>query len=168
MRAGPATLAVAIAGLCLLSDALSAQVVQITPDQAALRVRYEKGARVVFFYSYSCPYSRQEFPAFVSLAQRYTPIGVTFLAFSLDDDPEVLDAYLGPTLLPFDRQLIVGEGPGSLRRAFAAEGIRVPPKGETPSTVVFGDDGRRVGEVRGTGASRQTERWLRHLGFTPE
>jgi thiol-disulfide isomerase/thioredoxin len=168
MRAGPATLAVAIAGLCLLSDALSAQVVQITADQAALRVRYEKGARVVFFYSYSCPYSRQEFPAFVSLAQRYTPIGVTFLAFSLDDDPEVLDAYLGPTLLPFDRQLIVAEGPGSLRRAFAAEGIRVPPKTGTPSTVVFGTDGRQVGEVRGTGASQQTERWLRHLGFTPE
>ena len=130
MRAGPATLAVAIAGLCLLSDVSSAQVVQITPDQAALRVRYEKGARVVFFYSYSCPYSLQEFPAFVSLAQRYTPIGVTFLAFSLDDDPEVLDAYLGPTLLPFDRQLIVPEGPGSIRRAFAAEGIRVPPKDE--------------------------------------
>jgi predicted transport protein len=43
MRAGPATLAVAVAGLCLLSDTVSAQVVQITPDQAALRVRYEKG-----------------------------------------------------------------------------------------------------------------------------
>ena len=168
MRAGPATLAVAIAGLCLLSDTLSAQVVQITPDQAALRVRYEKGARVVFFYSYSCPYSRQEFPAFVALAQRYTPIGVTFLAFSLDDDPELLDAYLGPTLLPFDRQMIAVEGPGSLGRAFATEGIRVPPKTGTPMTVVFGDDGRQVGEVRGTGASRQTERWLRHLGFTPE
>ena len=168
MRAGPATLAVAIAGLCLLSDPLSAQVVQITPDQAALRVRYEKGVRVVYFYSYSCPYSRQEFPAFVALARRYAAVGVTFLAFSLDDDPEVLDDYLGPSLLPFDRQLIVPEGAGSVGRAFAAEGIRVPPKTNTPSTVVFDTDGRQVGKVSGIGASRQTERWLQHLGFAAE
>lgn len=168
MRAGSTTLAAAIAGLWLLAHPLSAQVVQITPDQAALRVRYEKGVRVVFFYSYTCPYSREEFPAFVSLARKYAPAGVTFLAFSLDDDPEVLDAYLGPGLLPFDRQLIVAEGPGSLRRAFAAEGIRVPPKSGTPSTVVFADDGHRVGAVAGTGASQQTDRWLRQLGFAPE
>jgi len=128
MRACSTALAAAIAGMSLLAQPVSAQVVQITADQAALRVRYEKGARVVFFYSYSCPYSREEFPAFVSLARRYAPAGVTFLAFSLDDDPEILDAYLGPALLPFDRQLIVPEGPGSLRRAFAAEGIRVPPE----------------------------------------
>jgi hypothetical protein len=44
----------------------------------------------------------------------------------------------------------------------------VPPKMGTPSTVVFGADGRPVGEVRGAGASQQTERWLRRLGFTPE
>jgi len=168
MRACSTALAAAIAGMSLLAQPVSAQVVQITADQAALRVRYEKGARVVFFYSYSCPYSREEFPAFVSLARRYAPAGVTFLAFSLDDDPEILDAYLGPAVLPFDRQLIVPEGPGSLRRAFAAEGIRVPPKSGTPSTVVFDAEGHRVGAVSGTGASGQTERWLRQLGFTSE
>lgn len=168
MRARFIALAAAIAGMWFLAHPVSAQVVQITADQAALRVRYEKGARVVFFYSYSCPYSREEFPAFVSLATRYAPAGVTFLAFSLDDDPEILDAYLGPALLPFDRQLIVPEGPGSLRRAFAAEGIRVPPKSGTPSTVVFDADGQRVGAISGTGASQQTERWLRQLGFTSE
>ena len=89
MRAGSATVAAAVAWLWFLAPQLSAQVVQITADQAALRVRYEKGTRVVFFYSYSYPYSREEFPAFVSLARRYAPAGVTFLAFSLDDDPEV-------------------------------------------------------------------------------
>jgi ribosomal protein S18 acetylase RimI-like enzyme len=30
------------------------------------------------------------------------------------------------------------------------------------------DDGRQVGEVSGTGASQQTERWLRRLGYTPD
>jgi thiol-disulfide isomerase/thioredoxin len=168
MRSGFTALAAVLGGLWLLAHPVSAQVVEITPDQAALRVRYEKGPRVVFFYSYTCPYSREEFPTFISLAQRFAPAGVTFLAFSLDDDPEVLDAYLGPARLPFDRQLIIGEGPGSIGRAFAAEGIRVPPKANTPSAVVIAGDGQRVGEHRGTGASRQTERWLRDLGFTPE
>jgi thiol-disulfide isomerase/thioredoxin len=168
MRVGSTALAGVIAGLWLLAHPLSAQVVQITPDQAALRVRYEKGPRVVFFYSYTCPYSREEFPTFVSMARRYAAAGVTFLAFSLDDDPEVLDAYLGPALLPFDRQLIVAEGLGSVRQAFAAEGIRVPPKSGTPSTVVFDAEGRRVGAVSGTGASQETERWLQQLGFTAE
>jgi thiol-disulfide isomerase/thioredoxin len=147
---------------------LTAQVVEITAEQAALRVRYEKGARVVYFYSYSCPYSRREFPAFVELARRYAAVGVSFLAFSLDDDAQVLDAYLGPTVLPFDRQLIVPGEPGSIARAFAAEGIRVPPKAATPQTVVFGSDGRRVGEVRGMGGTHQAERWLQRLGFTAE
>ena len=82
--------------------------------------------------------------------------------------PRLLDAYLGPVLLPFDRQLGIAEGPGSIRRSFAAEGIRVPSKTGTPSTVVFADDGHRVGQVGGTGASQQTERWLREPGFTPE
>jgi thiol-disulfide isomerase/thioredoxin len=169
MHGRPFVLPVAFAVAVLLgAPSLTAQVVQISAEQAALRVRFEKGARVVYFYSYSCPYSRREFPAFVALAQRYAAVGVSFLAFSLDDDPEVLDAYLGPSLLPFDRQLIVPGEPGSIGRAFAAEGIRVPPKTATPETVVFGPDGRRVGEVRGLGGTQQAERWLRRLGFSAE
>lgn len=53
MRAGSSALAAAVTGLWLLAHPLSAQVVQITPDQAALRVRYEKGmskyVKVAFF-----------------------------------------------------------------------------------------------------------------------
>ena len=56
-------------------------------------IRHIPGA--FYFYSYSCPYSRREFPAFVDLARRYAAVGVSFLAFSLDDDAQVLDAYLG-------------------------------------------------------------------------
>ena len=145
-----------------------AQVVQITPDQAALRVRYEKGTRVVLFYSYSCPYSRDAFPDFLELARRYAPQGVSWLAFSLDDDPEILDAYLGGDLLPFDRQLILPEGPGAIGRAFAAENIRVPARASTPSVVVIGPDDRILGQVAGTNGPRRAEAWLRQLGFAPE
>ncbi|MGH7629307.1 MAG: TlpA family protein disulfide reductase [Gemmatimonadales bacterium] len=158
--------AIGLAGLGLAAP-VRAQVVQITPDQAALRVRYEKGARVVLFYSYTCPYSRQAFPAFVSLARRYGAVGVSFLAFSLDDDAETLDAYLGRNLLPFDRQLLVGEGPGSIARAFAAEGIRVPARASTPSAVVIDGNGRLVGQAAGTGGPGRVDRWLRQLGFEP-
>jgi thiol-disulfide isomerase/thioredoxin len=146
----------------------AAQVVQITPDQAALRVRYEKGTRVVLFYSYSCPYSREAFPGFLELARRYAPEGVSWLAFSLDDDPEILDAYLGRDLLPFDRQLILPEGPGAIGRAFAAENIRVPARASTPSVVVIGPDDRIVGQVAGTDGPGRAETWLRQLGFAPE
>ena len=169
MRAGSTALAAVIAGLWFLAHPVSAQVVQITADQAALRVRYEKGARVMLSSTATAApilgRNSRRSPHWRAGTRRP---GVTFLAFSLDDDPEILDAYLGPALLPFDRQLIVPEGPGSLRRAFAAEGIRVPPKSGTPSTVVFDADGHRVGAVGGTGASQQTERWLQQLGFAPE
>lgn len=146
----------------------AAQVVQITPDQAALRVRYEKGARVVLFYSYTCPYSREAFPDFVNLAHRYGGVGVSFLAFALDDDAQVLDAYLGPAPLPFDRQLVVDEGAGSIGRAFAAEGIRVPARASTPSAVVLDDEGRLLGQVSGTDSPKRVDRWLRELGYHPD
>jgi hypothetical protein len=151
-----------------LTAPAGAQVVQISPDQAALRVRYEKGARVILFYSYTCPYSREAFPDFVSLARRYSAVGVSFLAFALDDNAEILDAYLGQDLLPFDRQLLVGEGPGSISRAFAAEGIRVPARASTPSAVVIAGDDRLVGQVGGTSGPDRVERWLRQLGFNPD
>jgi thiol-disulfide isomerase/thioredoxin len=147
---------------------LQAQIIQITPDQAALRVRYEKGARVVLFYSYTCPYSREAFPEFVDLARRYGAVGVSFLSFALDDDPEILDAYLGPDVLPFDRQILVPEGAGSIARAFAAEGIRVPARASTPSAVVIDGDGTIVGQSAGTGAPARVERWLRQLGFSAD
>jgi thiol-disulfide isomerase/thioredoxin len=163
-----ASLVVAAALAGLSPRQVAAQVVQITPEQAALRVRYEKGPRVLLFYSYSCVYSREMFPAFVSLARRYAPVGVTFLAFSLDDDPEILEAYLGTDPLPFDRQLIVPEGPGATARAFAAEGIRVPRRTSTPSVVVFGPDDRMVGQESGTDSARRAEGWLRQMGISTE
>jgi thiol-disulfide isomerase/thioredoxin len=163
-----AKLMVAAALVCLGPQKSPAQVVQISPEQAAMRVRYEKGPRVLLFYSYSCPYSREMFPAFLSMARRYAAVGVTFLAFSLDDDPEILNAYLGPDQLPFDRQMILPEGPGSTARAFAAEGIRVPARTSTPSIVVYGEDDRMVGQESGTGSARRAEAWLRQIGITAE
>ena len=156
--------AVALAALAF-GGPLQAQIIQITPDQAALRVRYEKGARVVLFYSYTCPYSREAFPAFVDLARRYSGAGVSFLSFALDDDPEILDAYLGADVLPFDRQILVSEGPGSIGRAFAAEGIRVPARASTPSAVVIDGNGTIIGQTAGTDAPARVERWLRQIGF---
>jgi thiol-disulfide isomerase/thioredoxin len=168
MSRATASLLVAAVLACMLPRQAPAQVVQISPEQAAMRVRYEKGPRVLLFYSYSCPYSRDMFPAFVSMARRYAAVGVTFLAFSLDDDPEILDAYLGSEILPFDRQMILPEGPGSTARAFAAEGIRVPAKTSTPSVVVYGEDDRMVGQESGTDSARRAEAWLRQMGFSAE
>jgi hypothetical protein len=40
---------------------------------------------------------------------------VSILAYSLDDDPELVDYYLGPGFLPFDRTYIYPGEAGSLR-----------------------------------------------------
>jgi thiol-disulfide isomerase/thioredoxin len=134
-----------VAGLVLLAVVTApplarAQVVGVNADEAALRIRYEKGARVVLFYSATCPASRQMFPAFKALARQYAPLGVSILAYSLNDDPELLDRYLGREQLPFERTYIYPGETGSLASALRSEGIRVP-KGTsyTPSIVVMDD-----------------------------
>jgi hypothetical protein len=43
------------------------------------------------------------FAAVKQLAQRYALLGGSILTYSLDDDPELVDYYLGPGFLPFDR-----------------------------------------------------------------
>jgi thiol-disulfide isomerase/thioredoxin len=145
-----------VAGLVLLAVVTApplarAQVVGVNADEAALRIRYEKGARVVLFYSATCPASRQMFPAFKVLARQYAPLGVSILAYSLNDDPELLDRYLGREQLPFERTYIYPGETGSLASALRSEGIRVP-KGTsyTPSIVVMDDAGGMVGQHAGT------------------
>lgn len=147
------------------SKALQAQVVGVSAEDASLRIRYEKGARVVLFYSATCPASRAMFPSFVALARRYAAVGVTFLAYSEDDDPLLVERYLGPDVLPFERAYILPHERGGLRRALAADGIRVPSVGYTPSVVVLDATNRIVGQYAGVMGTTLTERWLRRLGF---
>ena len=40
--------------------------------------------------------------------------------------------------------------------------------GQRCAALAVDDDGRQVGEVSGIGASQQTERWLRRVGYTPD
>ncbi len=108
------------------------------------------------------------FPAFKQLAQRYAPLGVSILTYSLDDDPELVDYYLGPGFLPFDRTYIYPGEAGSLRRSLAAEGIHVPRAAYTPSIAVFDDGGRMVGQHTGTRGARMAEGWLRQIGYSPD
>jgi hypothetical protein len=145
-----------------------AQVVGVSAEEASLRIRYEKGARVVLFYSATCPASREMFPSFVSLARRYAAVGVSILAYSVDDDPELIDYYLGSDVLPFERAYILPAERGALRRALEAEGIRVPAAAYTPAIAVIGPDNRMVGQHAGTRGTRLAEGWLRGLGFSSE
>jgi len=171
VRCRPARRLAAIAVFALgvlVARVAQAQVVEVPADDAALRVQYEKGTRVVLFYSATCPASRQMFPSFVALARRYAPVGVTFLAFALDDDPEVLDAYLGTGILPFDRQYIRRAPAGVLSAAFRPTGLHVPRAAYTPSIAVIAGNGRIVGERVGIDGVLLTDGWLHRLGFRPE
>jgi hypothetical protein len=109
------------------------------------------------------------FPAFKQLAQRYAPLGVSILAYSLDDDPELVDYYLGPGFLPF------GTAPTSIPVRPARSGGRSRPRGSmcrgrayTPSIAVFDDGGRMVGQHTGTRGARMAEGWLRQIGYSPD
>jgi len=145
-----------------------AQVVGVSAEEASGRIRYQKGARVVLFYSATCPASREMFPSFVDLAYRYAAQGVSILAYSVDDDPELVDYYLGPDVLPFERVYIIPTERGALRRALEAEGLQVPAAAYTPAIAVIGDDGRMVGQYAGGDGTRRAERWLGRLGYTAE
>ena len=133
-----------------------------------MRIRYEKGTRVVLFYSATCPASREMFPGFVDLALRYSAQGVMFIAYSVDDDPELVNYYLGQNVLPFERVYILPTERGALRRALQAEGIRMPAAAYTPAVGVFGEDGQMVGQHAGSDGTQRTERWLHRLGFSAD
>ena len=142
-----------------------AQVVGVSAEEASGRIRYQKGARVVLFYSATCPASREMFPSFVDLALRYAAQGVSILAYSVDDDPELIDQYLRPDVLPFERVYILPSEQGALRRALPAEGLQVPAAAYTPAIAVFDDDGRMVGQYAGGDGTHRAERWLGRLGY---
>ena len=145
----------------------AAQVQSLTAAQAGNLIQYERGARVVLIYSTSCRYSRQMFPEVVRLAERYSPIGVQFLAFSIDPTPGDINAYLASMGYPFARLHIQPWRPGELIAALSPSGIDVRRTVATPHIAVLDEDGNLVGQHQGTLGAGKAERWLRSLGLQP-
>jgi len=146
---------------------LQGQVSSLQAADVGSLIRSQPGARVVLFYSTSYRPSHAMFPEVVRLAERYSPLGVTFLAFSVDEDPAGIEEYLGSVGYVFGRFHIQRGQPGELAAALESSGIDVRSGVFTPHIAVIDAYGQLVGQDRGGYGARQANRWLRSLGFNP-
>lgn len=123
---------------------------------------------MVLLYSTSCRVSHEMFPEVVRLAERYSPLGVTFLAFSIDEDAAGIDEYLGSVGYIFGRFHIQRWQPfGELVAALEPSGIDVRSGVFTPHIAVIDAYGQLVGQDQGGYGAQKANRWLRSLGFNP-
>jgi hypothetical protein len=157
----------AVVALSGRPSVLQGQVSSLMVSDVGTLIRSQPGARVVLIYSMSCRYSHAMFPEVSRLAERYSPLGVTFLAFSIDEDPAGIEEYLGSVGYIFGRYHIQPWQPGELTAALEPSGIDVRSGVSTPHIAVIDAYGQLVGQERGGDGARQANRWLRSLGFNP-
>jgi len=159
--------ALAVVALSGRPSVLQGQVSSLASVDVGTLIRSQPGARVVLFYSTSCRPSHEMFPEVVRLAERYSPLGVTFLAFSIDEDPAGIEEYLGSVGYIFGRYHIQPGQRAELTAALEPSGIDVRSGVFTPHIAVIDAYGQLVGQERGGYGARQANRWLRSLGFNP-
>jgi hypothetical protein len=159
--------ALAVVALSGRPSVLQGQVSSLAAADAGTLIRSQPGARVVLIYSMTCRYSHAMFPEVVRLAERYSPLGVTFLAFSIDEDPAGIEEYLGSVGYIYGRFHIQPWQPGELIAALEPSGIDVRSRVATPHIAVIDAYGQLVGQARGDHGAQRANRWLRSLGFNP-
>jgi len=121
-------------------------VQSLTAAEAGDRIRYESGARVVLIYSTTCGPSHEMFPEVVRLSECYSPLGVRFLAFSIDPTPDDVNAYLVSVGYLHNRLHILPWQPGELIAALAPSGIDVRRRLATPHIAVIDAHGNWWGK----------------------
>jgi hypothetical protein len=158
---------VALATVAAHPSPVTAQVISMTAADARAFIRAQPGARVVLLYRTTCRHSHEMFPEVVALTERYSPLGVRFLAFSIDEQPDLLEEYLGSVGYDFERLHIQRWQPGELIAALEPVGIDVRTQSGTPHIAVIDAEGQVVGQMLGGSGARQADQWLRSLGFRP-
>jgi hypothetical protein len=156
-------------GLALSSPGgtAAAQVQSLTAADAGNLIQYEHGVRVVLIYKTTCRPSHEMFPEVMRLVERYSPLGVRFLAFSIDEAPDYIDQYLAAVGYPFDRLYIQPWQPGQLIAGLEPSGIDVRRQVATPHIAVIDANNQLVGQWQGGWGAQKADRWLRSLGFRP-
>lgn len=148
------------------AEAQSTTVRAVAVSEAAARIRRDTGrVRVVLLYAATCPASRRMFPEFVRFADRSRRQNVSILAFSTDDSPAILQAYLGGQALPFARVHIRPWRRGELDAAMRPLGIDIGTSFGTPLIAVLDRKGKVVGQWEGESGVRRAEQWLLSLGL---
>ena len=117
--------------------------------QTAQRISGLRGRpSVVLLYSTTCPLSRQMFPEFVAIANRYRARGVDFLVFSTDQEEQFGDvpAFLSERNAPFPAVAIKRWAPGNLGRAMNPLGIDIGESWVRPLIAVRDGNGKVVAQ----------------------
>jgi hypothetical protein len=107
------------------------------------------------------------FPEVIQLSERYAPLGVRFLALSIDPTPDYVGAYLRSLGYPFARLHVRPWQPGEFRAAMASAGITIGQKVATPHIAVIDANGQIVGQWHGAEGARKAKVWLHSLGLRP-
>ena len=122
--------------------------------QTARRIAGQRGRpSVVLLYATNCPLSRQMFPQFVAIANRYRARGVDFLVFSTDDEEQFgrVPAFLSERNAPFPAVAIKPWAPGTLDRAMKPLGIEIGEVYVRPLIAVRDGNGKVI--VQGQGVT---------------
>ena len=122
--------------------------------QTARRIAGQRGRpSVVLLYATTCPLTRQMFPQFVAIANRYRARGVDFLVYSTDDEGQFgrVPAFLSERNAPFPAVAIKPWVPGSLDRAMKPLGIEIGEVYTRPLIAVRDSNGKVV--VQGQGVT---------------
>ena len=117
--------------------------------QTAQRIASQRGRpSVVLLYSTTCPLSRQMFPEFVAIANRYRARGVDFLVFSTDQEEQFgeVPAFLAERNAPFAPVALKRWAPGSLGRAMSPLGIEVRETWVRPLIAVRDSSGKIIAQ----------------------
>lgn len=134
------------------SRAPARDIEEITVDDAVARMHAAEGhPAVIVFYKTNCPRTQAMFPSLVALTQKYALSGVSFLAFSVDDEEEKEDipGFLAHYSAPFPAVYVQPWVSGTFGRAMAGFGIRIGATWTTPLVAVRAADGSLVLQAQG-------------------
>jgi thiol-disulfide isomerase/thioredoxin len=120
--------------------------------QTARRIAGQRGRpSVVLLYATNCPLTRQMFPQFVAIANRYRARGVDFLVFSTDDEENIalVPTFLSERHAPFPALAIKPWPAGSLDRAMKPLGIEIGETFTRPVIAVRDGNGKIITQGQG-------------------
>ena len=142
---------------------LEAIAVQDAPD---VIVAGRNRPVLVMLYASWCPYCRSFFSTFIDLAQRHKAHNLVTLAFSIDENPEDLNSYLGNKELPFRKLWIRPWQPGQLDSAMKPVGFQIGATFGIPFVAVIDRNGRVAAQWTGVPPLEKLQAALASVGVS--
>ena len=147
-------------GLLAATTPASVPIPVVDAAGAAAAIEHTDGTRLVFIWEATCAPCRRVFPKVQKLATDWHSRGVRVISFSVDEEPDHLEAFLDQHRGPLSTRRIEACPPAELDQAMRGVGIRLGNSFGTPLFAVLDGDGRVVGQKSGGKALSLAEQWL--------